>query len=100
MVNNKKAKDLVCGMEITVNSSTLSTNYQGTDYYFCSAHCSEKFAKDPQNYVTDSHDCCGKGEHSKHLGHDHGEHHHHCKNGHDHQHSCKNHHNHQHHHQE
>jgi len=39
------AKDPICGM--TVNeSSGLKLNFKGQDYFFCSQHCLEKFAKD------------------------------------------------------
>lgn len=66
MFFNKKAKDPVCGMGIKVNSSTLRSHYQGTEYYFCSPKCLEQFEKESQKYIVASKGCCGKAHHSAH----------------------------------
>ena len=43
-------KDPVCGMSVTTDSShTFSLD--GSDYYFCSGGCKDKFAADPQQYL-------------------------------------------------
>lgn len=90
--NKVKEKDLVCGMEITVNDSTLKLNYKGKDYYFCSSDCLEQFERAPGKFVPESDDCCQKGEHEHHhhgtddkdghccggKGHGHHQHHKHC----------------------
>lgn len=83
MLFNKKAKDPVCGMEIKVEDSTLRSAYGGTEYNFCSNNCLEKFEKEPQLYVAEPSDCCGKGGQSNHCqhkehGHEHHGHEHHC----------------------
>ena len=45
------ARDPVCGMN--VNSATAKHTYEhaGKNYYFCCAHCVEKFKADPQAYL-------------------------------------------------
>jgi len=45
------ARDPVCGMN--VNSATANHTYEhaGKNYYFCCAHCVEKFKADPQAYL-------------------------------------------------
>jgi len=42
--------DLVCGMEISQNSS-LSYTYQGKTYHFCSKNCLQHFKDDPEKYA-------------------------------------------------
>jgi YHS domain-containing protein/multidrug efflux pump subunit AcrA (membrane-fusion protein) len=47
-------KDPTCGMpvqRIKAKSTGLTTEYQGTTYFFCSGHCKEQFDKAPQQYV-------------------------------------------------
>ncbi|MFA5631210.1 MAG: heavy metal translocating P-type ATPase [Porticoccaceae bacterium] len=43
-------KDPVCGMSVTSQSSHHFA-HEGTDYYFCSVRCREKFAAAPQTYL-------------------------------------------------
>ncbi|MBI3284250.1 MAG: heavy metal translocating P-type ATPase [Burkholderiales bacterium] len=43
-------KDPVCGMDVTPNSPHHA-EHQGQPYYFCSAHCLEKFRKDPAAWL-------------------------------------------------
>lgn len=48
----KKAKDPVCGMEIKINGSTLTKEYQAKTFYFCSDDCLKKFENEPEKYIT------------------------------------------------
>jgi Cu+-exporting ATPase len=43
--------DVVCGMTVDETSAPAKTRYQGTDFYFCSAHCKGTFDKAPQAYL-------------------------------------------------
>ncbi len=45
-------KDPVCEMDVTPRSDH-HLEYQGRDYYFCSAHCKTKFAAEPSSYLDD-----------------------------------------------
>jgi len=45
MVSNRKVNDPVCGLEINVHISTLTSNYMGTDYDFCAPACLKQFEK-------------------------------------------------------
>lgn len=47
------ARDPVCGMTVMIEAAAASTVYEGTRYYFCSAHCAHKFAADPSQFVRD-----------------------------------------------
>jgi len=52
--------DPVCGMQVTAASAAGRSEYQGETYYFCSAHCLQKFESDPASYVKGkTHSCCG-----------------------------------------
>lgn len=44
--------DPVCGMQ--VDSAKNAMEYQGVNYAFCSPHCREKFAGEPDKYVSDA----------------------------------------------
>ena len=46
-----KEKDPVCGMEVSPESAKYKFVHQGKTYYFCSAHCLEKFRTNPEQYV-------------------------------------------------
>jgi P-type Cu+ transporter len=46
-----KAQDPVCGMQVDVASAKYRHTYEGKEYYFCSAHCLQKFRADPKRYV-------------------------------------------------
>src|SRR3954470_10327490 len=41
----------ICGMTVADDSPRRFT-FDGTTYYFCSAHCLKKFSADPAKYVT------------------------------------------------
>jgi len=43
------AKDPVCGMSVSDHSMT--SEYQGKTYSFCSEHCRETFNSNPKNFV-------------------------------------------------
>ncbi len=45
------AIDSVCGMTVDEKSTALRTEYQGSQYYFCSDNCRHKFLAAPQKYV-------------------------------------------------
>jgi P-type Cu+ transporter len=45
-----EVKDVVCGMTVDPAKS-LSSSYQGTDYFFCAAGCKAKFEADPPRYA-------------------------------------------------
>ena len=43
--------DPVCGMAVNVTSAKHQLPHAGTTYYFCSAHCAEKFRAEPQKFL-------------------------------------------------
>ncbi|WP_036259234.1 heavy metal translocating P-type ATPase [Methylocapsa aurea] len=44
-------KDPVCGMSIDPAKTKRAAEYEERTYYFCSAHCRDKFTVDPERYV-------------------------------------------------
>lgn len=42
------SKDPVCGMNA---QKTISLNYQGTVYSFCSDNCKQQFEESPESYI-------------------------------------------------
>src|SRR5215469_14063767 len=44
--------DPVCGMHVVPEKAAAHLRHQETDYYFCSRHCEQKFATDPETYVS------------------------------------------------
>src|SRR5580692_324468 len=46
-----EAKDPVCGMKVDPAVTKWSTPVEGKPFYFCSAHCLEKFRTEPSRYV-------------------------------------------------
>ena len=52
-------KDLVCGMEVDPKTAAGKTEYKGQTYYFCSPGCKKAFDKDPEKYVSASHEHAG-----------------------------------------
>lgn len=73
MISNRKVKDPVCGMEINVHSSTLTSNYMGMDYYFCAPTCLKQFEKKPEEFV----EVAAETTEPHATNHDHYAHHHH-----------------------
>ncbi len=61
--------DLVCGMSVS-SDSKFRSEFEGQDYYFCSAGCKAKFDTSPEQYLDQGQDpqcdhCHGrKGNHS------------------------------------
>ena len=43
--------DPVCGMEVSGNTATAKTDFQGKTYYFCAEGCRKAFEADPQKYL-------------------------------------------------
>ena len=63
------AIDPICQMDVdTDNPPGGQSEYQGTTYYFCAPGCKVAFDKEPEKYLSESHD------HGDHEGHDHGDH--------------------------
>ena len=46
--------DPVCGMKVN-SSSEHRHQHEGTDYFFCSSSCLQKFAADPARYLAEAH---------------------------------------------
>jgi P-type Cu+ transporter len=46
-----KAKDPVCGMDVQPSTAKYKLDHSGKTYYFCSAHCLEKFRADAERYL-------------------------------------------------
>ena len=44
-------KDPVCGMTVDPQTTLHRTTHSGTDYYFCSAGCRQKFEAEPARYL-------------------------------------------------
>jgi len=47
---NGQNLDPICGMTVS-SDSKIKSEFEGRDYFFCSAHCKEKFDKDPGFYT-------------------------------------------------
>jgi len=54
----KQVTDPVCGMAVTPGPDAISYEYDGETYYFCREGCRDKFAADPETYLSDQ----GKAE--------------------------------------
>ena len=50
-----KIKDVVCGMDVTSESS-FHTEHEHKKYYFCSIDCQGKFTNNPEAYIEHEHD--------------------------------------------
>jgi P-type Cu+ transporter len=44
-------KDPVCGMSVDPHTAKHRRDHGGRPYYFCSAHCAQKFEAEPQTYL-------------------------------------------------
>ena len=44
--------DPVCGMQVDEQKATAKSQFQGTNYYFCSDECKRKFDQQPQQYAS------------------------------------------------
>lgn len=45
------ATDPVCGMTVDTASAAASLQHDGNTYYFCSQHCADSFAADPDTHA-------------------------------------------------
>jgi len=45
--------DPVCGMSVDPHTAQHRAEYQGRTWYFCSAHCREKFLAEPTRHLSD-----------------------------------------------
>ena len=44
--------DPVCGMEVEPDEAAAKLEYEGKTYYFCAESCRDKFAADPERYLS------------------------------------------------
>tara|TARA_R110002110_G_scaffold12641_2_gene59790 strand:+ start:436 stop:2796 length:2361 start_codon:yes stop_codon:yes gene_type:complete len=49
------SKDPVCGMTVDLNKDKPRFDHEGTTYHFCSQKCHDKFAGDPEHYISGAH---------------------------------------------
>jgi YHS domain-containing protein len=54
--------DPVCGMRVDDQKSTAKSQFQGTNYYFCSDDCKRKFDQQPQQYAAKAGKAGGGGQ--------------------------------------
>lgn len=43
--------DPVCGMQVNDQNANYKSQFQGTNYTFCSAECKRKFDQQPEQYT-------------------------------------------------
>ena len=48
----KTHTDPVCQMQVEADKAAATFSYAGQRYYFCSEHCQQQFAAQPQHYLT------------------------------------------------
>ncbi|MDZ7364144.1 MAG: XdhC family protein [candidate division KSB1 bacterium] len=46
-----QAKDPICGMMVEIATARYTSIYEDDTYYFCCAHCKQKFDREPEKYV-------------------------------------------------
>jgi Cu+-exporting ATPase len=51
IVTDTEAIDPVCGMTVDPDRAAGRWDYQGQTYWFCSAHCQQRFQADPEHYL-------------------------------------------------
>ena len=51
---SRKVFDLVCGMEMGIETVRYAFEHEGKEYYFCSETCKSNFISDPEKYVDQS----------------------------------------------
>ncbi|MDA1098591.1 MAG: heavy metal translocating P-type ATPase [Proteobacteria bacterium] len=49
------AKDPVCGMTVSLDAAKPSREHGGETYHFCSQKCHDKFAADPEHFISGAH---------------------------------------------
>ena len=55
MHNQPVATDPVCGMDVRVGAGKPSHAHGGETYHFCSQRCHDRFAEDPEHFLTGAH---------------------------------------------
>ena len=55
MHNQPVATDPVCGMDVRVGVGKPSHAHGGETYHFCSQRCHDRFAEDPEHFLTGAH---------------------------------------------
>src|SRR3984893_13352809 len=55
----KVVQDPVCGMSVDPATATEQVEYNGMNYYFCSAGCRSQFEANPARYTSESHSHLG-----------------------------------------
>jgi P-type Cu+ transporter len=50
-ISQRMTRDPVCGMTVDPATAKFNYSYGGQPYYFCCAHCVEKFKADPEKYL-------------------------------------------------
>ena len=53
------AIDPVCGMEVDTETATLTSEHEGTVYYFCGKGCKLDFDDDPETYLDPAYEPAG-----------------------------------------
>ncbi|MFQ5601175.1 MAG: heavy metal translocating P-type ATPase [Candidatus Krumholzibacteriia bacterium] len=48
----ESARDPVCGMQIDAPADAATLEHGGKCYFFCCAHCQERFRQEPERYLT------------------------------------------------
>jgi len=49
------AVDPVCGMDVRIGAGKPQADHGGADYHFCSQRCHDRFAEDPEHFLTGAH---------------------------------------------
>ena len=49
------AIDPVCGMSVTIEGAKHTACHEGSEHYFCSSRCLDKFEIDPELYLSGAH---------------------------------------------
>ncbi len=47
-----REKDPVCGMMVDPQKAATRVEHSGKTYYFCSVRCGERFAADPEKFLS------------------------------------------------
>src|SRR6202030_111335 len=47
-----REKDPVCGMTVEPSKAAAKQEFRGNTYYFCSKRCAERFAKEPERFLS------------------------------------------------
>ena len=50
-MEQKTAKDVVCGMTVDPEKAAASVEFAGRRYYFCCEYCRDKFLASPEDYA-------------------------------------------------